>query len=126
MAPSGRRGVAAILNAYPYASGHLMVHAHPPTWPSSRTSAPGESQALWAGVTEAVRALKAAYRPDGLNVGVNLGRAAGAGIPGHLHEHVLPRWFGDTNFMTSVADARVLPEALAVSAQRLRAAWPRP
>jgi ATP adenylyltransferase len=115
----------AILNAYPYASGHLLV------MPTRHTGelenlGPGESQALWAGVTEAVRALKAAYQPDGLNVGVNLGRAAGAGIPGHLHEHVVPRWFGDTNFMTSLADARVLPEALAVSAQRLRAAWPRP
>ena len=72
----------------------------------------------------AVRAVKAAYRPDGLNVGANLGRAAGAGVPGHFHMHVLPRWAGDTNFMTTVADARVLPEPLADSAAKLRAAWP--
>ncbi len=86
--------------------------------------APEESGAIWAGVSAAVQALKAAYRPDGLNVGANLGRAAGAGIPGHFHMHVLPRWNGDTNFMTTVADTRVLPETLSSSAAKLRSAWP--
>jgi ATP adenylyltransferase len=85
-----------------------------------------EATALWEGTTGAVRALKAAYRPDGLNVGANLGRSAGAGIPGHFHLHVLPRWNGDTNFMTSVADTRVLPEPLSASGQKVRTAWPRP
>jgi ATP adenylyltransferase len=84
---------------------------------------PAEGAAVWQGVIEAVTAIKAAYRPDALNAGANLGRAAGAGIPGHVHMHVLPRWNGDTNFMTSVANTRVLPETLASSAQKLRAAW---
>ena len=70
-----------------------------------------------------MRALKAAYRPEGLNLGANLGKAAGAGVPGHFHMHVLPRWAGDTSFMTTVADARVLPEPLSESAAKLRASW---
>ena len=69
-------------------------------------------------------AITAAYSPDGLNMGANIGRVAGAGIPGHFHVHVLPRWGADTNFMTSVAEARVLPEALPVTLERLQKAWP--
>jgi diadenosine tetraphosphate (Ap4A) HIT family hydrolase len=113
----------AILNAYPYTNGHLMVM---PTRHVGDLEALTleESGAIWDGVSGAVRAMKAAYRPDGLNVGANLGRAAGAGIPGHFHVHVLPRWNGDTNFMTTVADARVLPETLSASASKLRSAWP--
>jgi ATP adenylyltransferase len=83
-----------------------------------------EGVAIWAAVTDTVCALKAAYRPDGINLGVNLGRPAGAGIPGHFHVHVLPRWNGDTNFMTTVAEARVLPEALPDTFAKLRDAWP--
>jgi ATP adenylyltransferase len=117
-------GIAvALLNAYPYSSGHLMVLPvrHEPALEDLDED---EAPAVWQGIAEAVRALKAAYRPDGLNIGANLGRPAGAGIPGHFHVHVLPRWNGDTNFMTSVADTRVLPEALSVSAARIRKAWP--
>jgi ATP adenylyltransferase len=115
----------AILNAYPYSSGHLMV------MPVRHVAAiedltAEEAGALWDGITGSVRALKTAYRPDALNVGANLGRAAGAGIPGHFHMHVLPRWNGDTNFITSVANTRVLPEALSVSAEKVRTAWPGP
>jgi diadenosine tetraphosphate (Ap4A) HIT family hydrolase len=113
----------AILNAYPYCSGHLMVMPTRHEGALENLSR-AESGAVWQGVSEAVRALKAAYRPDGLNVGANLGRAGGAGIPGHFHLHVLPRWGGDTNFMTTVADTRVLPEALSATAEKLRAAWP--
>jgi ATP adenylyltransferase len=114
---------AAVLNAYPYGSGHLMVmptrHCATP-----EDLLPGEGAAVWGGTTQAVRAIRAAYRPDGVNLGANLGRAAGAGVPDHFHMHALPRWAGDTNFMTSVAEARVLPEALSTSAAKLRAAWP--
>jgi ATP adenylyltransferase len=113
----------AILNLYPYTSGHLMVMPtrHVGNMEELTTA---ESAALWEGATEATRALKSAYRPDALNLGANIGRAAGAGVPGHFHLHVVPRWNGDTNFMTTVADARVLPEALADTGQRLRTAWP--
>ena len=71
-----------------------------------------------------VEAVKREYTPDGVNVGMNLGRASGAGVPSHLHVHVLPRWSGDTNFLTSVAEARVLPEGLRDSWKRLSQAWP--
>ncbi len=113
----------AILNAYPYNSGHLMVL--PNRAVADLEALTGEeSAALWAMVTDAVAAIKAAYRPQGVNVGMNLGHAAGAGVPDHLHVHCLPRWFGDTNFVTTIAEARVLPEALSVTWERLRAAWP--
>ena len=74
-------------------------------------------------MTQAVKVLKASYKPDGVNLGANLGVAAGAGVPDHFHVHVVPRWAGDTNFMTSVADTRVLPEPLNESAARLRSTW---
>lgn len=119
--PSG--GAVALLNAYPYGSGHLMV------MPTRHVASPenldaGEGAAIWQGVTAAVSALRAAYGPDGLNLGANLGRAAGAGIPDHFHMHALPRWGGDTNFMTSVAEVRVLPESLSISYRKITAAWP--
>lgn len=113
----------AVLNAFPYASGHLLVM--PYRHVADLEALDGDEGAeLWAAVRAGVLAVKGAYRPEGLNVGANLGRAAGAGVPGHLHLHVLPRWGGDTNFVTSVAEARVLPEALPTTLERLRAAWP--
>jgi diadenosine tetraphosphate (Ap4A) HIT family hydrolase len=111
-----------ILNAYPYTSGHLMV------MPLRHVSEldeldDDEGDDLFRVLRQAVRAVKDAYDPGGFNVGANLGRAAGAGIPGHLHLHVLPRWAGDTNFMTAIAETRVLPESLPATWAKLREAW---
>ena len=113
----------ALLNAYPYSSGHLMVL--PKAAAENLEDLPPVVFAeLWEGVRMGVEAVKSEYSPDGVNVGMNLGRASGAGVPNHLHVHVLPRWQGDTNFLTSVAEARVLPESLRDSWERLSAAWP--
>ena len=75
-------------------------------------------------MTNGVRAVKSAYRPGGVNVGVNMGRAAGGSVSEHLHVHVVPRWVGDNNFISAIANARTLPEPLQDSAAKLRAAWP--
>ena len=113
----------ALLNAFPYTTGHLMVLPYREI--SGLEDLDGdEAPELWATVTEAVVAVKAAYLPGGVNVGINLGRSAGGSISEHLHVHVVPRWTGDGNFMTAIANARTLPEPLADSARRLRAAWP--
>jgi ATP adenylyltransferase len=111
-----------ILNAYPYASGHCMVMPvrHVGTLLELTTTEAGE---LWEFVTHATGALGAAYSPEGINVGANLGRAAGAGIPGHLHVHLVPRWNGDTNFMTAIAETRVVPESLSTTWRKLHDAW---
>ncbi len=115
--------VAAVLNAFPYGSGHVLVM--PCRHVGDLAEVEGDERAaLWDAVHAGVAAVTAAYGPGGVNVGANLGRAAGAGIPGHLHVHVLPRWDGDTNFMTSVAETRVLPEPLSETWRKLRAAWP--
>jgi ATP adenylyltransferase len=114
---------SALLNAYPYTTGHLMVLPNRVVADLEDLKA-DEERALWATVRDAVVAIKAAYRPEGVNIGMNLGRAAGAGVPDHLHVHCLPRWTGDTNFMTAVAETRVLPEALDVTWRKLREAWP--
>lgn len=114
--------VVAMLNAFPYASGHVMVMPRRHVRELEELSEP-EATELWRSVHRSVASLKEAYRPEGINLGVNLGRAAGAGIPGHLHVHAVPRWAGDTNFMTATASVRVMPEALADSFKRLRDAW---
>jgi ATP adenylyltransferase len=113
----------AVMNAYPYATGHMMV------MPLRHVSdlaelTEQESTELWSALRQSLAAIEAAYEPDGLNLGANLGRAAGAGIPAHVHLHALPRWSGDTNFMTSVAGTRVMPENLQLSWKRLSDAWP--
>ena len=113
----------AILNAFPYTSGHMLVMPYREVGELEDLT-PGEVTELWSAVRDAVVTLKAAYGPQGVNVGLNLGEAAGAGIPSHLHVHVLPRWNADSNFMTAVAEVRVLPEALGETWRKLRDAWP--
>jgi len=114
----------AILNRFPYSVGHLLVLPYREV-AELESLHDDERDELWAGVTLAVRAVKAAMRPEGVNVGLNLGRPAGGSVEGHLHVHVVPRWTGDSSFMTATANTRNLPEALPATAARLRAAWPR-
>jgi ATP adenylyltransferase len=108
-----------ILNAYPYASGHLMavVNRHVAAVGEAALAELADTMRL---VQRAVAALTAEYRPDGFNIGWNQGRAAGAGIEDHLHVHVVPRWNGDSNFVSVLGDTRVLPETLATTWDRLR------
>ena len=110
-----------ILNKYPYASGHVMaaVNRHVGSLEETASEEIGQVMEL---VQAAVRALGRAYAPEGFNVGLNQGRAAGAGVPKHLHIHVVPRWSGDVNFMPVVSDTRVLPESLDTTYDRLLAA----
>ncbi|MBI4478133.1 MAG: HIT domain-containing protein [Acidobacteria bacterium] len=108
-----------ILNLFPYNNGHLMIvpNRHVATLSDAP---PIELAELMEMTRSAEAALREAYRPDGLNIGINLGRPAGAGIIDHLHIHIVPRWTGDTNFMTVVGEARVLPEQLSATRDRLR------
>jgi ATP adenylyltransferase len=110
------------LNAYPYSSGHVMVVPYRHEQSLAALDEPDSSEMMnLARVTE--RVLRQVYQPHGINLGMNLGKAAGAGVAEHLHLHVLPRWLGDTNFMTVVAETRILPESLDITWQRLREAY---
>ena len=115
--------VFALLNAYPYATAHTLVLPYREVADLEELT-DEEHDELWATVTDVVRAIKAAYGPEGINVGLNLGRPAGGSVSEHLHVHVVPRWTGDTNFMTATANTRTIPEALPATAARVRAAWP--
>ncbi len=111
----------AVLNKYPYAGGHLMVVPYKQT--AELNDLTEEEMAdLMTLTRRCINALKQVMKPDGFNVGLNLGRVAGAGVLEHLHMHVVPRWLGDTNFMPVLASTSVLPQALAEVAARLRAA----
>ena len=108
-----------ILNLYPYISGHLMIA--PNAHLGELDTAPKETTDEMMDLAKRCQtALREVYRPQGFNVGMNLGRVAGAGIADHIHMHIMPRWSGDTNFMTSVAETRVLPEDLATTYHKLR------
>jgi ATP adenylyltransferase len=113
------RGVFVLLNRYPYTNGHVMVapYRHDAWISQSSEDTQGE---LIRTIARAERVLVEAYRTDGLNVGINFGSAAGAGIADHYHVHVVPRWKGDTNFMTVTGDVRVVPEELEVTRRKLR------
>jgi len=111
--------VFALLNLYPYSNGHVMVA---PAKHVGDLAGLSENEFLQIGrVTKyMVELLKRAFNPDGFNIGANLGRVAGAGIPGHIHIHIVPRWNGDTNFMSVVGDVRVISEALDTTYKKLR------
>jgi diadenosine tetraphosphate (Ap4A) HIT family hydrolase len=111
----------AILNAFPYSSGHTLVLPYREV-PDLEDLTAAEASELWATVTRTVVAVKAAYNPGGVNVGINLGRPAGGSISQHLHVHIVPRWTGDANFMTAIANTRTLPEPLDLSWEKLVAA----
>ena len=111
-----------ILNRFPYTNGHVMIvpYQHLSSLGALEEEALLEMMRL---ARDAEGHLRAVYQPDGMNMGINLGRSAGAGIADHLHMHVLPRWAGDTNFMTVTGETRVLPEDLPATWEKLRAAW---
>src|SRR5246127_3536950 len=110
-----------VLNTYPYTSGHVMIvpFAHVDELHKLSEAAAQEMMAL-SQKTEGV--LRQIYSPDGINLGMNIGRAAGAGVAGHIHMHILPRWVGDTNFMTVAGETRVLPESLEETYERIKGA----
>lgn len=109
----------AILNSYPYNPGHLMVAPYRHIAQLEELS-PEELYEHFAMVAKSVKALKEALHPDGFNIGLNLGKVAGAGVEGHVHTHIVPRWQGDTNFMPVIAATRVIPEALAATYSKLQ------
>jgi ATP adenylyltransferase len=111
-----------VLNAYPYSPGHLLIapYEHVASLEAASEAVVGEMMQM---ARMAESRLRQVYRPQGLNLGMNLGQAGGAGVPGHIHLHVLPRWSGDTNFMTTIGDTRVLPESLDVTFEKLKKAF---
>jgi ATP adenylyltransferase len=114
-----REAAVALLNKYPYNSGHVIVATNRHVGELTELN-DAEKLGLFHLVTESVRALEDAAGPEGFNIGINLGSVAGAGLPGHLHVHVVPRWSGDTNFMPVIGEAKVIPEDLDSTYERLR------
>jgi ATP adenylyltransferase len=111
-----------ILNRYPYTSGHIMIvpNEHQPSLDLLNQDTRSEVMEL---ANQSIQVLQAEYNPQGFNLGINIGEAAGAGVVGHIHLHVVPRWKGDTNFMSALGMTRVLPESLEDTYARLRQAW---
>lgn len=113
-----------LLNRYPYANGHLLVCLGEAR-PTLLDYAPAQRADLWKLVELATDLMQVTLEPQGVNIGINQGRAAGAGVPQHLHVHLVPRWGGDVNFMDVVGNVRVIPSSLEAMATRYRAAWAR-
>lgn len=113
--------VFVILNRFPYTSGHVMIVPYTHV-AELQLCEPGALDEMMAMAQKLEAIYRKEYRPDGMNLGMNLGRAAGAGVAGHLHLHVLPRWFGDSNFMTVTGETRVHPEELQTTYKRLKTA----
>ena len=111
-----------IMNAFPYSSGHVLVIPYREV-PDLELLTEEETTEIWLTVTKVVKTIKAEFKPQGMNVGINLGHAAGGSVAQHLHIHVVPRWGGDSNFMVAVATTKILPEALDVTASRIRKRW---
>lgn len=112
-------GGLILLNRYPYANGHLLVALGEPR-PTLGEYSAAQRAAFWRLVDTATDLVERTLRPQGINIGVNVGRAAGAGLPQHVHAHVVPRWAGDTNFLSVIGEVRVIPESLATVAATLR------
>lgn len=111
-----------IVNLYPYTNGHLMVA--PNEHQSSLELLDAETRAeMMELVTQAIATLKKTYNPQAFNVGANIGRAAGAGVPDHVHMHIVPRWTGDSNFMSIIGETRVLPETIEETLKRIKENW---
>lgn len=117
----GRRNFV-LLNLYPYTTGHLMIapYEHVPTLADAAVETVAEMMEM---TRQAEIHLRSIYHPKGMNIGMNIGECAGAGVAGHIHMHVLPRWPADANFMSTVGETRVLPEDLPITYQKLRTAW---
>ncbi len=112
----------AIINRYPYTSGHVMIvpYAHEAKLEDLDQETRAEMMEL---TSSGAQILEALYKPQGFNIGINLGEAGGAGIEEHIHIHIVPRWVGDTNFMTAVGETRVVPEAVDITWKRIKDAW---
>jgi ATP adenylyltransferase len=108
-----------LLNRYPYANGHLMVALGDPR-PTLLDYEPAQRVALWRLVEQATDLMQRTIQPQGINMGINQGAAAGAGVPEHLHAHLVPRWHGDTNFISVVGEVRIIPESLDIMASEYR------
>ena len=113
----------AVLNIYPYSTGHLLVVPYREVAAIDELE-PSEMSDLWAVVNNGVIALRSSHQPEGFNIGINMGKPAGGSVAEHLHVHVVPRWTGDSNFMTAVAQSRTIPEALDVTYDRIKHEWP--
>ena len=111
-----------IMNAFPYSTGHILVLPYREV-SDVEALTPSEHAELFALVTKGIQVLKSEFKPQGINVGINLGAVAGGSVAQHLHVHVLPRWGGDTNFMSTTGETRVIPEDLKVTFRRISEGW---